>query len=162
MSRAALARRLAVTAAACNVAINVAVTAGTAAAVTVAAPSSARAEKSAAKPAATLTLPQADDSQSPARVDPQLLWRAYDRAKAHRNFGIGLAVPGVALTLLGGVAVGLGGGNPNLLGKASELIAGGASALVGLAIGIPGVYFWSTGQDDMDSFTWRLRQLEKR
>ena len=25
--------------------------------------------------------------------------------------------------------------------------------------GIPGVYFWSTGQDDMDSVVWRRRQL---
>jgi hypothetical protein len=111
------------------------------------------------EPTPSLQLPKPDDSLAPARVDPQLLLRMYGRAKAKRNIGIGLATPGVALTLLGGVAIAFGAYDPNLLSKAEEFIAGGAAALVGLAIGIPGIYFWSTGQDDMDVATWRMHQL---
>ena len=111
------------------------------------------------EPAPSLQLPKADDSLAPARFDPQLLQRMYSRAKAKRNVGIGLATPGVAMSLLGGVVVAFGAYDPNFLSKAEELIAGGAVALVGIAIGIPGVFFWSTGQDDMDVATWRMRQL---
>jgi hypothetical protein len=111
------------------------------------------------EPAPSLQLPKPDDSAAPARFDPQLLQRMYGRAKAKRNFGIGLATPGVALSLLGGVVVAFGAYDPNLLSRATELISGGAAALVGIAIGIPGIYFWSTGQDDMDVATWRMRQL---
>ncbi len=107
----------------------------------------------------TLILPKPDDSLAPARIDSQLLKRAYQRANAKRDIGMGLAIPGVALTVLGGVAIALGAFDPNLLSKASEVISGGAAGLVGLAIGIPGIYFWSTGQDDMDVATWRMRQL---
>src|SRR5690348_9331614 len=98
-------------------------------------------EKTKAKkkePAPSLQLPKPDDSLAPARFDPQLLQRMYDRAKAKRNVGIGLATPGVALSLLGGVVVAFGAYDPNLLSKAEELIAGGAVALIGIAIGIPG------------------------
>src|SRR5260370_36610740 len=107
----------------------------------------------------SLQLPKPDDSLAPARFDPQLLQRMYGRAKAKRNIGIGLATPGAALTLLGGVALAFGAYDPNLLSKATEFISGGPAALAGLAIGIPGIYFWSTGQDDMDVATWRMRQL---
>jgi hypothetical protein len=107
----------------------------------------------------SLRLPKPDDSQAPVRFDPQLLQRMYSRAKAKRNIGIGLATPGVALTLLGGVSIVFAAYDPNLLSKATEFIAGGGAALAGLAIGIPGTYFWSTGQDDMDVATWRIRQL---
>ena len=111
------------------------------------------------EPAPSLVLPKPDDSQAPARVDRPLLQRTYDRAKAKRNVGIGLAAPGVALTLLGGVAVGFGIHDPNLFSKASEIVVGGVVGLVGVAIGVPGIYFWSTGQDDMDVATWRMGQL---
>ena len=107
----------------------------------------------------SLRLPKADDSLAPARFDPQLLQRMYGRAKAKRNIGIGLATPGVALTLLGGVAIAFGAYDPNLLSKATEFLAGGGAVIAGLAIGIPGIYFWSTGQDDMDVATWRMHQL---
>jgi hypothetical protein len=119
----------------------------------------ARADDKAKAKAPSLILPKPDDSLAPARIDPQLLKRAYQRANAKRNIGMGLAIPGVALTVLGGVAIALGAFDPNLLSKASEVISGGAAGLVGLAIGIPGTYFWSTGQDDMDVATWRMRQL---
>jgi hypothetical protein len=107
----------------------------------------------------SLQLPKPDDSLAPARFDPQLLQRMYDRAKAKRNIGIGLATPGVALSLLGGVVIAFGAYDPNLLSRADEIISGGAVALIGLAIGIPGVFFWSTGQDDMDVAMWRMHQL---
>jgi hypothetical protein len=99
------------------------------------------------------------DSDAPARVDAAMLDRAYRRAQATRNIGISLAGPGVALTILGSVVVGFGARDPNLFDQGSEIFAGAITAAVGLAIGIPGVYFWSTGQDDMDSVVWRRRQL---
>jgi hypothetical protein len=99
------------------------------------------------------------DSEAPARVDAAMLDRAYHRAQATRNIGIGLAGPGVALTILGAVVVGFGTRDPNLFDQGSEIFAGAITAAAGFAIGIPGVYFWSTGQDDMDSVVWRRRQL---
>ena len=104
-------------------------------------------------------VPKADDSQAPARVDAALLERAYKKAQNTRNVGIGLAAPGVALTVLGGVLIGFGSGSPNLFDQIDKIIAGVITTGAGLVIGIPGVYFWSTGQDDMDSVVWRRRQL---
>ena len=103
--------------------------------------------------------PKADDSLAPARVDAALLDRSYKRARNTRNIGIGLAAPGVALSVLGGVLIGFGSTNPNLFDQVDKIIAGVITCGAGLAIGIPGVYFWSTGQDDMDSVVWRRRQL---
>jgi hypothetical protein len=99
-----------------------------------------------------------DDSQAPARVDSGMLDRAYKRAQATRNVGISLAAPGIGLTLLGGV-VAFGAHDPNLFDQGSKIFGGALAAAIGLAISIPGVYFWVTGQDDMDSVTWRRRQL---
>jgi hypothetical protein len=103
--------------------------------------------------------PKADDSLAPARVDQALLDRAYKRAQATRNIGIGLAAPGVALSILGGVLIGFGSTSPNLFDQVDKIIAGVITGGAGLVIGIPGVYFWSTGQDDMDSVVWRRRQM---
>ena len=103
--------------------------------------------------------PKADDSLAPARVDPVLLDRAYKRAQNTRNLGIGLAAPGVALSILGGVLIGFGSTSPNLFDQVDKIIAGVITGGAGLVIGIPGVYFWSTGQDDMDSVVWRRRQM---
>ena len=103
--------------------------------------------------------PKADDSLAPARVDQALLDRAYKRAQATRNIGIGLAAPGVALSILGGVLIGFGSTSPNLFDQVDKIIAGVITSGAGLVIGIPGVYFWSTGQDDMDSVVWRRRQM---
>jgi hypothetical protein len=104
-------------------------------------------------------LPKVDDTLSPVRVDASLLDRAYKKAKYTRNIGIGLAAPGVALTVLGSVLVGFGSASPNLFDQIDKIIAGVITCGVGLVIGIPGIYFWSTGQDDMDSVVWRRRQL---
>jgi hypothetical protein len=104
-------------------------------------------------------LPRPDDSLAPARVDAALLDRSYKRAQATRNVGVGLAAPGIALTVLGGVLIGFGVNSPNIFDQIDKVIAGVITGGVGLVIGIPGVYFWSTGQDDMDTVVWRRRQL---
>jgi hypothetical protein len=104
-------------------------------------------------------LPKVDDTLSPVRVDATLLDRAYKKAKYTRNIGIGLAAPGVTLTVLGSVLVSFGSASPNLFDQIDKIIAGVITCGVGLVIGIPGIYFWSTGQDDMDSVVWRRRQL---
>ena len=118
----------------------------------------ASAEPTPAKPV-LLPPPKADDSLAPARVDAALLDRSYKRARNTRNLGIGLAAPGVALSILGGVLIGYGSTSPNLFDQVDKIIAGVITCGAGLVIGIPGVYFWSTGQDDMDSVVWRRRQL---
>lgn len=84
---------------------------------------------------------------------------AYKSAKSRRDLGIGLAVPGVALSVLGGVLIGFGTQDPNLFSELNEIIGGVITGVGGLVIGIPGVYFWSTGQDRMDAAVWRSRQL---
>ena len=106
-----------------------------------------------------LPAPKADDSLAPARIDAALLDRSYKRAQNTRNLGIGLAAPGVALCVLGAVLIGFGSTSPNLFDQVDKIIAGVITSGSGLVIGIPGVYFWSTGQDDMDSVVWRQRQL---
>lgn len=100
-----------------------------------------------------------DDTMSPARVDPRALDRAYRRAQARRNVGIGLAGPGVALTILGSVLIVYGANDPHLFGGGAEVASGSVSGGVGLAIAIPGVVLWILGQDDMDVATWRKNQL---
>jgi hypothetical protein len=102
---------------------------------------------------------KADDSQAPARVDAAMLDRSYRRAQATRNIGLGLAVPGIALTIVGGVVAFTATTDPNIFDQGSKIFGGAVSAAVGLAVSIPGVYFWTTGQDDMDSVTWRRREL---
>ena len=103
--------------------------------------------------------PKADDTAAPARVDPVQLDRAYKRAKYTRNIGVGLAAPGIALSIVGGVLIGFGSTSPNLFDQIDKIIAGVITGGVGLVVGIPGIYFWSTGQDDMDSVVWRRRQM---
>jgi hypothetical protein len=102
---------------------------------------------------------KADDSQAPARVDPAMLDRSYRRAQATRNIGLGLAVPGIALSIVGGVVAFSAVSDPNIFDQGSKIFGGAISAAVGLAVTIPGVYFWTTGQDDMDSVMWRRREL---
>jgi hypothetical protein len=117
--------------------------------------------------ALTLTLASAtvhaqtrpDDPLSPLRIDPLQLDRAYKHAQARRNIGIGLAAPGVALTILGAVLLGYGGQNQNLFGAGEEIAGGSVAAGIGLALSIPGVILWILGQDDMDVASWRKKQL---
>ncbi|MGZ3408526.1 MAG: hypothetical protein ACXVAN_18875, partial [Polyangia bacterium] len=66
--------------------------------------------------------PRADDSLAPARVDAALLDRSYKRAQNTRNTGIGLAAPGVALSILGGVLIGFGSTSINLFDQVDKII----------------------------------------
>jgi hypothetical protein len=100
-----------------------------------------------------------DDPLAPLRLDPGTLDRAYRRAQARRNIGIGLSAPGVALAILGAVLVGYGANDHNLFGGGAEIASGSVAAGVGIAIGIPGVVLWIMGQDDMDVVNWRKQQL---
>jgi len=102
-----------------------------------------------------------DDPLAPLRLDPQTLDRAYRRAQARRNIGIGLAAPGVALVILGSVLIGYGANSPNFVGGGAEIASGSVAGGVGIALAIPGVVLWIMGQDDMDVVTWRKRQLSE-
>ena len=93
-------------------------------------------------------------SSAPARAQDKP-----DDELSRRNVGIGLAGPGVALSILGGVLIVYGANDPHLFGGGAEVAAGSVSSGLGLAIGIPGVVLWILGQDDMDVATWRRRQF---
>jgi hypothetical protein len=95
----------------------------------------------------------------PTKSDVEALDQAARRARTRRNLGVGLAVPGVAMTVVGLTAVVYGLGDPNLLGQGIEIGVGAVFAGFGVALGVPGVYFWSAGQDEMDVIKWRRRQL---
>jgi hypothetical protein len=101
------------------------------------------------------------EALAPLRVDEVSLDRAYRRARAKRNIGIGLAVPGVASTLLGILVICYGAQqDPNLFSKGVEIVSGALTAGIGIAVGIPGVVLWSNGQDEMDVVKWRRAQLK--
>jgi hypothetical protein len=100
------------------------------------------------------------EALAPLRVDQVTLDRAMRRARAKRNVGIALAVPGVASTVLGLVLISYASlQEPNLNAEVGEYVAGGLTGLVGLALGIPGCVLWTTGQDEMDVVKWRRKQL---
>jgi len=102
------------------------------------------------------------ETLAPPKLDLSTVDRAYRRAKARRNLGIGLAVPGVTLNVLGAVLLLYGITEPPataLLSQGNEIAWGAIVSLVGLAIGVPGVVFWAIDQDAMDVLTWRRRQL---
>jgi cytochrome c biogenesis protein CcdA len=100
------------------------------------------------------------DAFAPHRLDLATLDKSYRRALARRNAGISLAIPGVALNILGTVlfAYGATSGQP-LLQEGIQIVAGVIVAVVGLAIAVPGVVLWILGQDSMDVLSWRRRQL---
>jgi hypothetical protein len=113
-------------------------------------------------PAARLklpTLPTLDDSLAPVRMDPALLDRAYRNAHFKRDLGIAIAAPGVALTVIGSLLIGLAAPNPNLLDSGREYANGIISCAVGVVLSAPGTALWIIGQDDMDLAVWRKRQL---
>jgi hypothetical protein len=98
----------------------------------------------------------------PTQADVSALDQAAKRARARRDVGVALAVPGVAVSVLGWVLIAYGGSNPNLSptsGGGGEIFAGIATGLVGMAVSIPGVALWISGQDAMDVTKWRRAQL---
>jgi hypothetical protein len=98
---------------------------------------------------------------APLNVGEATFDKAYLRARSRRNIGIGLAIPGVTSTLLGIVLIAYGANQePYLYSEIAELVSGAITAGVGLAVGIPGVVLWSTGQDEMDVIKWRRQQLK--
>lgn len=102
------------------------------------------------------------DALAPHRLDPAALDKSYRRALARRNAGISLAIPGVALNIVGTVLFAYGvtdSKNPSLLNQGLEAASGAIVAVVGLGIAVPGVVLWILGQDTMDVLTWRRRQL---
>jgi hypothetical protein len=101
----------------------------------------------------------APDALAPSRLDVHQLDRALARARARRNIGIGLGVPGIALSVLGGVLIGYGAVDPNLGSGGAEIGAGVVAGVVGLLLGVPGVVLWSLGQEDMDLIRWRKARI---
>jgi hypothetical protein len=102
------------------------------------------------------------DTLAPPKLDLATLDRSYRRAKARRNIGIGLALPGIALNILGAVLFSYGitdNDQQHLLSQGNEIAWGAIVSLVGLGIAVPGVVFWIIDQDAMDILTWRRRQL---
>lgn len=96
-----------------------------------------------------------DVSLSPLRLLPSDLDRIEHRARVRRNTGIGLAIPGVTLLVLGGVLVGAGVHNTRLAAGAAEIDAGVVAMGVGVLFTIPGAYLWIEGQDSIDTAKWR-------
>jgi hypothetical protein len=112
-----------------------------------------------ADPQALPPLIKPDDSQAPARLDVAQLDRAYSRARTTRTVGLSLALPGVALSILGGVVLIFTSRAEQIFTQSSQIIGGTIGLASGLALAVPGIYFWTTGQDDMDTVVWRRGQL---
>ncbi|MEO6952441.1 MAG: hypothetical protein ABI321_11555 [Polyangia bacterium] len=104
------------------------------------------------------TTPEA--SLSPLRLDSVDLDRIEHRARTRRNIGIGLAIPGVTMIVLGAVLMGFGGGQPTtkLNNAAIEIATGAVSSAVGLVFTIPGALLWVGGQDSLDTAAWRRKR----
>ena len=101
------------------------------------------------------------EAMAPLRLDQATLEKAYRRARAKRNIGIALAIPGVASTLLGVVLISYGANQePYINAEIGEIVGGSITAAVGLAVGIPGVVLWTAGQDEMDVVKWRRQQMK--
>ncbi|HZS41288.1 MAG TPA: hypothetical protein VFF06_30875 [Polyangia bacterium] len=100
------------------------------------------------------------DALAPHRLDLPTLDKSYRRALLRRNFGISLAIPGVALNILGTVLFAYGAlSGQQLLTEGVQIVSGAIVAVIGLGIAVPGVVLWILGQDSMDVLTWRRRQL---
>ncbi len=108
--------------------------------------------------------PARADSQllAPVKLDLNQLDHDIKRARIRRNIGIGLAVPGLASTILGAILLTYGISElhrQNLGDVANELGAGGSLGILGLATAIPGVALWIMGQDNIDTLKWRREQV---
>jgi hypothetical protein len=104
-------------------------------------------------------VPTLDDSLAPLRIDPALLDQAYRRAQVKRDVGIAVAAPGVALSVIGSVLIGLAASNPNLLDGGKQAADGIIVCSLGIVLGVPGTALWIVGQDQMDLAIWRKKQL---
>jgi hypothetical protein len=110
------------------------------------------------EPLSPLQSPEA--SLSPLHLHEVDLVRVERRARWKRNVGIGLALPGVVLVVLGSVLVGAGLKNTHLVTGADEIAAGAVGGGIGVLFTIPGVVLWVKGQDDLDVAGWRRRRME--
>jgi hypothetical protein len=110
------------------------------------------------QPLSPLQSPEA--SLSPLHFRETDMVRVERRARWKRNIGIGLAVPGVVLVVLGTVLVGAGDKNTHLVAGSSEIAAGAVGGAIGVLLTIPGAVLWVMGQDDLDIAAWRRRRME--
>jgi hypothetical protein len=115
------------------------------------------------QPLSPLQSPEA--SLSPLHFRETDMVRVERRARWKRNIGIGLAVPGVILVVLGTVLVGAGIKNttsstPHLVTGGAEIAAGAVGGAVGVLLTIPGAVLWVKGQDDLDVAAWRRRRMD--
>ncbi len=117
----------------------------------------ARAEPPAEPPVVSPLKATPEASLSPLRLDSIDLDRIERRARTRRNIGLGLAIPGVTLVVLGGVLIGIGASQPStrFATGAPEIASGAVSAAVGLVFTIPGALLWVGGQDSLDRAAWR-------
>jgi hypothetical protein len=99
-----------------------------------------------------------DETRRPMQFALSDLRQQYKAAQKRRNIGNVLAAPGVGMCVLGGVLIGYGTFDQNLLGGATNIISGSLVAGLGLAFTIPGLVFWTQGQERMDKSLWRWRQ----
>jgi hypothetical protein len=93
------------------------------------------------------------------RVDVPKLEAQRKAARVKRNLGWGLAAAGVALTCAGAALIGVAttDGNLSFDDAVLEAVAGGATALVGLLLAIPGAVLALRNQDAITDVEWRLR-----
>lgn len=99
-----------------------------------------------------------DETRHPMHFELGDLRKQYGAAQKRRNVGLVLAAPGVAMCVLGGLLIGYGGNDRNLLSAGDLITSGIVVTSVGLTFTIPGLVLWVQGQERMDKTTWRWRQ----
>jgi hypothetical protein len=100
-----------------------------------------------------------DVSLSPLHLLPSDLDRIEHRARIRRNTGIGLAIPGVVLLVLGSVLIGASARDTSVFAADGARIGGGAiAASIGVLFTIPGAYLWIEGQESLDTAAWRRQR----
>jgi hypothetical protein len=110
-------------------------------------------------PPSPMRAPEA--SLSPLRLDARDLLPVERRARYRRNVGIGLAVPGVSLVVIGAVLIGAGARDSRLVAGAAEIAGGAVATGLGVVFTVPGALLWIGGQDDLDLVAWRRRRLSE-